>query len=80
MSRRRRVGEIVRKKANAGFVGEELVIRLVDFTPSEQYSRGCPCFLCDDPKCFEWANVEVLEDGKVIGYCCHVLECEMEDL
>jgi hypothetical protein len=42
---------------------------------------GVPCFLCDDPDCVEWHNVEWIdESGKVIGTSCHLSECKMEDI
>lgn len=85
MSKRRQEFEKVRKKANAGFVGEPLVIRLVDL--DEKHPRSNPmyrsyCILnCGDPDCEEWANCEVLDsNNNEIGYVYHVSECQMEDL
>jgi hypothetical protein len=81
MSKRRSVGDVVRKKANAGYVGEELVVRIVDLENNIKHPPYSWCMCdCGDNKCKEWTNVEALRDGKVIGYCYHVSECQMEDL
>jgi hypothetical protein len=77
---KRHIGEIVRKKANAGFIGEVLTIKLVDidleYGPVEHN-----CFVCNDNDCVEWINCEVIRDGKPTGqYVYHVSECEMETI
>lgn len=78
--KKRNVGDIVRKKANAGFIGEPLVIKLVDIDP-DYLPYDNYCFVCDDGDCREWTNCEIIMDGKPTGeYCYHVSECEMEDL
>lgn len=75
MSKRRQAGDIVRKKANAGFIGEELIICL------HPEANNAPCMLnCGDDNCLEWADCEIIIDGKSINdFCYHVSECEMED-
>lgn len=80
MSKRRQLGDIVKKKANAGFVGEELIIRLVHFDLA--YPPTDYCMLdCGDPECREWPNTQVVVDGRdTEDYCYHVSECEMEDI
>jgi len=79
MSKRRQLGDIVKKRAGAGYVGESLVIKLVHF--DLDYPATDPCFLCDDSACKEWPNVLVMVDGKETeDYCYHVSECEMEDV
>lgn len=83
MSKRRKVGEIVIKKANAGFIGEPLVVRIMPeiYEPPypKDYFETCSMLSCGDDACREWVNLEVLNaDGTVRGYCYHVSECEME--
>jgi len=82
MSKRRNPGDVVRKVPGAGFVGESLVCRIPDYfgdIPEPCFAslhRGEP-----DDECMEWPNLEVLDaNGDVVGHCCHVAECEMEDL
>lgn len=73
MTKFRQVGDIVRKKPNAGFVGQSLIIRL---------TKGFEhCILCTNPHCKEWTNCEILdENNQPTGkFCYHVSECEMED-
>jgi hypothetical protein len=81
MSKRRQLGEVVIKKAGAGFTGERLVIKLVNLDPDDRYPPyEDHCFVCDDKGCREWANCEVMVDGKPTDqYVYHVSECEMED-
>lgn len=78
MSKRRWAGDVVRKVANAGFVGQPLIIEL----PRDIPNNTDYCMLsCGDDRCTEYANVYVLDDsGKRIGECYHVSECQMEDL
>jgi hypothetical protein len=78
MSVRRGSGEVVRKKAYAGFLEEPCLIVLHTEDPPEWQEY---CMLdCGDPECREWANCEVVVDGKPTGkFCYHVSECEMED-
>ena len=78
MTKRRNVGEIVWKKANAGFIGERLIIKI----PDDQLDNTGYCMLsCGDPDCVEYANLYVLNaDGSYRGDCCHVSECQMEDI
>lgn len=70
MSKRRAVGDVVRKVPNAGFVGQSFVGRIAD-------DGSVPCFLCDDPECKEWATL-LSVDG--LGAAYHVAECQMEDV
>ena len=83
VSTRRKAGELVWKIANAGFVGQPGRIRLCAPRPGD-FDPTPPCLGlhgCVDPRCVEWADCEALgDDGSVIGMCCHVSECEMEDL
>lgn len=78
MSQRRKVGDIVRKKPNAGFLGEPGGLwRIAD--------DGCEpwCVLeCGDDECVEWFTLhEVDADGRPTGrVACHVSECEMLDV
>ena len=78
MSIRRNKGDIIKKVKNAGFIGQELIIQISD----DSFENVDFCMLdCGDKDCREFANVDVLgENGKVIGQCCHVSECQMEDL
>ena len=82
MSKRRQLGEVVIKKAGAGFTGEQLIIMLVDLDQDEKYSAWEDyCFVCNDKGCREWINCEVVVNGKRTGeYVYHVSECQMEDL
>lgn len=77
MSKRRAPGDVVWKRANAGF--------------SSQAGRGIipagstpdACLLdCGDPDCREWPDVWPIDDAgePTGGNWCHVSECEMEDL
>lgn len=76
MSKRRNIGDIVKKKSNAGFCKEELTVKIVSDNP---FSYG-GCFLCSDSDCKEWANCEVIENNKLTEqYVYHISECEMED-
>jgi len=78
MSKRHQSGDIVTKKVNAGFIGEECIIRIVVEPGEEKYLM--PCFQCGDPLCIEWPNLEVLDENcQVVGKCYHVSDCEMED-
>jgi hypothetical protein len=78
MSKRREVGDIVKKVKNAGFVGEELIIQITD--DSSENIDFC-MFDCGDESCREFANVDVLDaQGNYRGTCCHVSECQMEDI
>lgn len=77
---KRHVGEIVRKKKNAGFVGEELTIKLADIDPDFGPCED-GCFICNDSSCSEWFNCEIVRDGVPTGqYVYHVSECEMETI
>lgn len=70
MSKRRRPGDVVIKRPNAGFIGEPMVITIFD--------HGCaPCILgCGDDDCNEWYT-SYGPEGEVI---CHVSECEMMNI
>ena len=72
-------GQVFRKRAFAGFVGEPLTCR-IPTNADLDHERG-PCMAeCGDPGCIEWANVEVLEEGEPVGWVYHISECEAEPL
>ena len=78
MSKRRQREDWVRPKPNAGFVGES--DRLKAQIVVDDYG---PCFLCDDPKCKEWATLWTEPDPENDNkrhMLCHVPECQMEDI
>jgi hypothetical protein len=84
VSKRRELGDIVGKKAGAGFCGEELLIRIplaLDYMPNIAENTDWCMLGCGDPNCKEYANVEILNfNGVVIGELYHVSECQMEDI
>jgi hypothetical protein len=75
--KRRKGGEIVRKKENAGFVGVASLCKIVPEPP--EYWAGC--MFCDDPDCREWNTLHECDAaGNLLGgMACHVSECQMED-
>jgi hypothetical protein len=77
MSKRRNAGDIVKKQAGAGFVGESSLVFLPEINPEDLE----PCFLCDDEDCQEWPTVYQCDAaGKLLGgVACHVSECQMGD-
>lgn len=78
MSKRRSVGEWVRLKRGAGFVGESDRLR----AQIEDDGYETPCFLCDDDACREWATLLTEPDPEAGGErhtLCHVSECQMLD-
>ena len=78
MSKRRKSGDIVWKKENAGFVGEASLCQIQPET-DEDWS---PCMMdCGDKDCREWATLwECNASGKALGgVACHVSECQMKD-
>jgi hypothetical protein len=77
MSKRRKAGDLIRKKAGAGFSGIEGAGRIRPGSEPEDW----PCLLCGDPECREWPDVWGLHaDGEPNGEMwCHVSECELED-
>ena len=79
MSKRRKPGDIVRLKANTGFVGDS------DRLPAEIMPEDdpLPCMLCDDSDCIEWTTLWTVPDPECNGdrhVLCHVSECRMIDL
>lgn len=78
MSKSRKIGDIVIKKSNAGFIEESLTLRI----PKTNLDEVSNCWLgCCKKGCKEWPTLEVLDkDNNIIGYCYHVNECEMEDI
>ncbi len=77
MSKRRTVGEWVRVARGAGFVGDSDRLRA-----QIQDDGECPCFLCDDEDCREWATLITEPDPEAGGerhMLCHVSECQMSD-
>ena len=77
MSFHPKIGDKVRKKPNAGFIGEPLVCVIPDVRENQDPP---PCFLCDNPDCNEWPTLWALDaEGKPFGPgVCHVSECELE--
>ena len=72
---KRKVGDWVWLKPNAGFVGDShLAIAQI------QDDGNAPCPLCDDENCVEWSTLhtECDADGQR-SMLCHVSECEMFD-
>ena len=79
-SKRRRPGEIVRRKPGSCFVmaGEPSLVRLSDESDG-RLPYVDSCMVCDDPECREWGNVQIV-DGPYKGqWMCHLSECQMED-
>ena len=87
MSQRRKAGDIVTKRANAGFVRPPGWRWQIHGEPGDEATDSvngmswCP-LACGDPECFEWSDLwEIDADGKPTGrVACHVCECEMGDL
>jgi hypothetical protein len=78
MSKRRKPGEVVRRKPGSGFVGSASpeFVRV----PDEPIEDWHPCILsCGDDDCREYENLEVVgeHDGATM---CHISECQMEDV
>lgn len=73
------IGDKVKKKKNAGFVGEELICVIPD-VPENQSADIWPCFVCADEACKEWATLWVLVDNKPAGAVCHVSDCQLEKI
>ena len=76
VSTRRKPGEIVWKRANAGFTG---VAGRAVIAPDSEHVK---CVLdCGDPDCREWLDLwPIAADGYPIGTVWyHVSECEMDD-
>lgn len=77
MSKRRKVGDVVRTKPGSGFGCPATVVKLIKLDPEYPWLDPCPLD-CGDRGCREWANVEVVgEDNK---HLFHISECEMSDL
>lgn len=47
--------------------------------PSHREGEAELCNLCEEPKCRQWANLEIVEGEFKGGNMCHISECEMED-
>lgn len=78
MSTRRKPGDIVRKTADSGFVGDAGGLWRIEAQGAE------PCLGfngCEDVECQEWATLwEIGPDGLPTGRAAfHVSECEMVD-
>jgi hypothetical protein len=67
------------------YPGELVLMKRASFSPVENVrvvllyehpDERMPCPLCDDPNCFEWANV-LGEDGH---YYYHVSDCQLQKL
>ena len=73
----RKEGDIVWKKAGAGFHSGRLLVQL---DPIERPDDIDNCYVCNDENCCGWANLTVLnKDKQPIGKVYHVSECQMED-
>jgi len=73
-----KIGDVVRKKINAGFIGEALTCVIPDLP--ENHEEPELCCLCDDPDCVCWPTLYVVNAyGAEIGMACHVSDCEMEE-
>lgn len=72
-----KIGDVVRKKAGHGFIGEPLVCLIPDVAENQELE---PCF-CDNEGCVEWTTIWAIgDDGKPLdgSPVCHVGECGME--
>jgi hypothetical protein len=80
MSKRRTAGEIVRRSPGSGFCGSTEP-ELVRVPAGDAYiDEAAPCMMgCGDPKCREWANLEVVSGEHAGGWMYHISECELED-
>ena len=89
MSKRRAAGDVVYKRANAGFIGQPGW----GYIPPDS-DNSAPCLGlngCVDPECAEWTDLwglpgeteaearAALAEGRFLGLACHVAECEMRD-
>lgn len=81
MSKRRKPGEIVKRVPGSCFLGAEepSLVRLTDESDGDMHYMDTYCFLCDDPDCTEWANVQVVGGPHNGEWLCHLSECRMED-
>lgn len=77
MSKRRKPGDIVRRRPGSGFCAAAEP-SLVQIPEDEEW---LPCSLgCGDKDCREWPNLLIVEEGPHKGgYFYHISECEMED-
>jgi hypothetical protein len=82
MSKRRKIGDVVMKRAGAGFGGHACLCEIPD-VEGNRTDRWKPerCRKCDDPDCRNWPTLWGLrEDGQTHSWTfCHVCECEMDD-
>jgi hypothetical protein len=60
MSKRRRPGDIVVLNSDSYDGGKGLRVKIL---PNYQDEEGLSCMNCEDPKCVEWATVEVVDDN-----------------
>lgn len=76
MSTRRKPGEVVRKRENAGFSGHAGIGVIPEGSEPDECMLGC-----GDRDCKEWPDLWPCdENGKPTGgNWCHVSECEMSD-
>ena len=81
MSQRRKVGDAVWLRANAGFVGDSNRLQAEIRPEDETMAAGC-VMNCGDPDCREWETLwtepDPLDNGKR-HTLCHVSECLMFD-
>lgn len=84
MSIRRKAGDIVTKRANAGFIGATGLSWQIqgnpEATPESEVNGMAWCPMkCGDDDCFEWFTLwEIDSSGMPTGrVACHVCECEM---
>lgn len=79
MSKRKNIGDILLKKAFAGFIIEPTKIQIPDVPENHNIDY---CMMdCGDDTCREWATVWILDDkGHTVGSAYHVSECQMENI
>lgn len=84
MSIRRFPGEIVIRRPGSCFCGSAdqgtQYVRLTDpvVDGDMHHISELGCFVCEDPDCREWANVQVLTGPYAGDWLCHLSECEMQ--
>jgi len=80
MSKRRKPGDIVRRKPGSGFLGSADPERIRIPSDVSIEDETIPCMLdCGDRECQEWANLEVVEGEFKDSRLYHISECEMFD-
>lgn len=72
-----KIGDRVRKRPNAGFVGVPMECVIPDVPENREDVPGC--MICDDPECNEWPTIWGTgpDEG---GVAYHVSDCQLEVL